>query len=350
MASTEPAASGKQHVLHRLGHRLRAALANSNASIVETGLDVAGLGTVRWRDLLAIDRRKEQWRAYIRCPDGDQRCVSIGRLSKEDAGQLRSSWQADLVAAARRDGYLEGATISRVGESNPGCNTALFLTGAIAAVPLGWWAALAIWSRASLWLEPAQVWTYMTPMVAGAVVMIAILLLVALSSWRELQQTGSWQRWRIDRHGLSVPSPDGSWAMVRLGPGDRIGDDAVIGGEPVPIGLFSGGELSSKLLIATARRQGAKIDLDNRFRNTALRCLLLWSPLLAAGWLAFFRITGQPIDTAHWMILGYGGALLGLVGLGSLWIHIGLRKHLRRLAAEAEELLDDLGWSSTDGD
>jgi hypothetical protein len=295
------AASNEEHLLLRLARRLRAWLSRNTATITETGLEVAGLGAVKWRDILAIRKQKEVWRAHFRLGDGKQRTAFLGRLSKQEAEQLKATWEADLVAAIHRDGFFEGTTIRRSGGENPGCGIAMFLTVGLAAVPLAWWVLTAAWSRAVQWLEPAQICYYMTPLVAGSVLMIAMLLFTAYRCWRELQETGSWQRWRIDRHGLSVPSPAGGWALIRIGPGDRVGDRAVIGGETVPIGLFSGGELTSKLMIGTAQRHGATVGLGSDIRNTALRCLLFWCPLLAAGWLTFIRLTGQPIHTAHWI-------------------------------------------------
>jgi hypothetical protein len=337
-------AAGKEHLLLRLGRRLRAWHAKGRATITETGLEVAGIGAVMWQDILAIRKHKESWRAHFRLDDGEQKTAFLGGLSKGEAEQLKAAWEADLVAAIRRDGYFEGTIIRRRGDQSPGCNTVLFLILGLAALPLAWWLLNMIWSGATPWLEPAQILYYTSSFVAGAVLMIALMLLTAYHNWRELRATGSWQRWRIDRNGLSVPSPAGGWALIRIGPRDRVGDGAVVGGSPVPIGLFSGGELTSKLLIGIGQRQGAATGVSGYYRNTALRCLLLWCPLLAAGWLAFLRLTGQPVHSVHWIVLGYGGVLFGLVGFGFLWIHFRLRKHLRRLTVEAEELMVNLGW------
>lgn len=211
-------------------------------------------------------------------------------------------------------------------------------------MPLAWWVLSAVLSRLAPLLPPAQIWFYLAPLAAGAVPMIAILLLTAHAYWSDLRLNRAWRRWRIDRNGLSILSQAGGWASIRFGPGDRVGDGAIIGGTQVPVGLFSGGQLTSKLLIGLGQRQGAAVGPDGDLRNTALRCLLLWCPLLTAGWLAYFHLTGNPVHIVHWAILGIGWVSFGWVGAVFLWFHFKLRRHLRRLAVEAEHLLKELGW------
>lgn len=53
-------APDREHLLARLVRRLLAAISGKQTTIGEAGLEVPALGTVQWRDVLAIYRERER--------------------------------------------------------------------------------------------------------------------------------------------------------------------------------------------------------------------------------------------------------------------------------------------------
>ena len=112
----------------------------------------------------------------------------------------------------------------------------------------------------------------------------------------------------------------------------------------VPIGRFTGGEVAWRLLVGLGRRRGAVVARSRGNLGIALRCLLLWVPVIGGAWLALIHAAGQPLSRAHWGVLLLAEVLALLVGGGHLWLHVKLGQSLARIEESAEALLVELGW------